>query len=62
LGLSRPDLVWREGSSFEEPVFPAQIGYDAAGVVESIGPEVKKLRSEQMRSSSPAGMMCKKRF
>ena len=36
LGLSRSDFVWREGSSFEEPVFPAQIGYDAAGVVESI--------------------------
>jgi NADPH:quinone reductase-like Zn-dependent oxidoreductase len=38
LGLSRPDLVWREGSSFEEPVFPAQIGYDAAG-----GPGLEEL-------------------
>ena len=54
LGLSRPDLVWREGSSFEEPVFPAQIGYDAAGVVESIGPEVKKLRVGDRVATFPA--------
>lgn len=34
LALSRLDLLWREGSYCEEPQFPAQIGYEAAGVVE----------------------------
>jgi hypothetical protein len=32
VALSRPDLIWREGSHFETPIFPARIGYDAAGV------------------------------
>src|SRR5271166_5730279 len=52
--LSRPDLVWREGSYFEEPLFPAQIGHDAAGVVESVGPEVKNLKVGDHVSTFPA--------
>ena len=44
LSLSLPDLLWREGSYFEEPLFPAQLGYDAAGVVEALGPEVTTLK------------------
>ena len=43
LALSRLDLLWREGSYCEVPQFPAQIGYEAAGVVESVGSEVKSL-------------------
>lgn len=65
VALSRPDLVWREGSYFEEPVFPAQIGYEAAGVVESIGPEVKSLKvfrhRHRVRQSS-CDIMWKRRF
>jgi NADPH:quinone reductase-like Zn-dependent oxidoreductase len=54
VALSRPDLVWREGSYFEEPVFPAQIGYEAAGIVESTGPEVKSLKVGDHVSTFPA--------
>src|SRR6202140_5687829 len=54
VAVSRPDLLWREGSYFEEPVFPAQIGYEAAGVVESIGPEVKSLKVGDHISTFPA--------
>jgi NADPH:quinone reductase-like Zn-dependent oxidoreductase len=54
VALSRSDLVWREGSYFEEPVFPAQIGYDAAGVIESVGPEVKNLHVGDHVSTFPA--------
>lgn len=54
IGLSRSDLVWREGSYFEQPVFPAQIGYDASGVVEAVGPEVKNLSVGDHVSTFPA--------
>ena len=38
VALSRLDLLWREGAYFEQAAFPARIGYDAAGVVESVLP------------------------
>jgi NADPH2:quinone reductase len=54
VAVNRTDLLWREGSYFEEPEFPAQIGYDTAGVVESIGPEVNTLKPGDHVSTFPA--------
>jgi NADPH:quinone reductase-like Zn-dependent oxidoreductase len=44
LSISRADILWREGGYLEDPIFPAQIGYEGAGVVDSIGPKVNTIK------------------
>ena len=63
MGLNRIDVLWREGGYAEDPVFPAQIGYDAAGTVEADGAKVVGLKvgdraslSRQPRCSITAHM------
>ena len=52
--ISRLDLLWREGSYFKAANFPARIGYDAAGVVESVDPQAKALEVGDRVSTLPA--------
>jgi NADPH:quinone reductase-like Zn-dependent oxidoreductase len=40
VGLNRAELVFMQGFYLEQPALPSQIGYEAAGVVESVGPGV----------------------
>src|SRR5260221_11378439 len=54
LGLSRMDLLSREGSYFEQPVFPARIGYDVAGGIDAVGPEVRAVKPGDRVSPLPA--------
>ena len=54
IGLSRTDVLWREGRYVEDPVFPAQIGYDSAGTVEAVGPKAVGLEVGDEVSTLPA--------
>src|SRR6516225_8322110 len=54
VGLSWTDVLWREGRYVEDPVFPAQIGYDAAGTIEAVGPKAVGLEVGDEVSTFPA--------
>ncbi|MEC3917642.1 zinc-dependent alcohol dehydrogenase family protein [Nocardia sp. CDC160] len=53
VALNRADTLWRAGKYIEEPELPARIGYDFAGTVEAVGPEVERLRVGAKVSSFP---------
>ena len=42
VGLNRGELMFVRGQYLEHPKLPAGIGYEAAGVVEAVGPDVDK--------------------
>jgi NADPH:quinone reductase-like Zn-dependent oxidoreductase len=42
VGLNRAELMFIRGQYLEPPKFPAGLGYEAAGVVEAVGPDVDK--------------------
>lgn len=42
LGLNRAELMFMHGLYLEDPKLPAGLGYEAAGVVDTVGPDVDK--------------------
>jgi len=43
IGINRADAMYRQGMYIENPIFPAQIGYEASGIIEAVGDEVTHL-------------------
>jgi NADPH:quinone reductase-like Zn-dependent oxidoreductase len=54
LGLNRAESMFRRGQYLEDPKFPARLGYEASGTVESVGPGVKDLKAGDVVSTIPA--------
>ncbi len=46
IGLNRAEVMFRQGQYLENPVLPSQIGYEAAGLVDAVGPETSGIKSE----------------
>ncbi|HEY1784719.1 MAG TPA: zinc-dependent alcohol dehydrogenase family protein, partial [Pirellulales bacterium] len=54
LGLNRAESMFRSGRYLEDPIFPARLGYEAAGTIESVGPGVTGFSIGDAVSTIPA--------
>lgn len=54
IGLNRAEVMFREGQYLENPIFPSRLGYEASGVIEKIGPDVKSFKAGDKVSTIPA--------
>src|ERR1700681_4197873 len=57
IGLNRAEVMFRAGQYLETPVLPSKLGYEAAGVVEAVGPDVDKSWIGTTASTVPAFLM-----
>jgi NADPH:quinone reductase-like Zn-dependent oxidoreductase len=57
IGLNRAEVLFRRGQYLEAPELPAKLGYEAAGVVTAVGPDVDKNWIGKKASTVPAFLM-----
>ena len=57
IGLNRAEVMFREGRYLETAVLPSKLGYEAAGVVAAVGPDVEKSWLGKKVSTLPAFLM-----
>ncbi len=38
IGLNRADVMFRQGQYLQSPELPSRLGYEAAGIVDAVGP------------------------
>jgi NADPH:quinone reductase-like Zn-dependent oxidoreductase len=54
MGINRADAMFRRAQYIEKPIFPARLGYEVAGIVESVGHEVNNIKIGDTVSVIPA--------
>jgi NADPH:quinone reductase-like Zn-dependent oxidoreductase len=57
IGLNRAEVMFRRGQYLEPPNLPTGLGYEAAGLVDAVGPGVGGFRPGQAVSTIPAFSM-----
>src|SRR5271156_6192240 len=57
IGLNRAEVMFRRGQYLETPALPSKLGYEAAGVVAAVGPDVDKSWIGKKASPVPAFLM-----
>ena len=59
IGLNRAEVMFRNGQYLEDPVLPSKLGYEAAGIVDAVGPDVDQSWLGKKVSTVPAFLMTK---
>jgi NADPH:quinone reductase-like Zn-dependent oxidoreductase len=54
IGLNRAEVMFRNNQYLYEPLFPSKLGYEAAGIVDAVGPGVDSNLIGKTMSSVPA--------
>ncbi len=54
IGLNRAEVLFRQGQYLEAPELPSRIGYEAAGVVDAVGPDVSVVAVGERVSTIPS--------
>jgi NADPH:quinone reductase-like Zn-dependent oxidoreductase len=57
IGINRAEIMFREGQYIEQPDFPSSLGYEAAGIIEEVGPGVEGLKLGDRVATIPAFSM-----
>ncbi len=57
ISLNRAELMFRQGQYLEDPVFPSKLGYEAAGIVDAVGPGNGHIHIGDRVSTIPAFSM-----
>jgi len=57
IGLNRAEVMFREGQYLEDPELPSRLGYEAAGIVDAVGPGVGDIQIGERVSTIPAFSM-----
>lgn len=56
IGINRAEIMYRTGQYVIDPLFPARLGYEAAGVVEAVGSQVRDIAPGDAVSVIPSFM------
>src|SRR5690606_11757099 len=54
IGLNRAEVMFRRGQYLETPQLPSRLGYEAAGIIDALGPGTTGLRVGDRVSTIPA--------